>query len=160
MDFKFDTIRIFSEAQKVKERCEARYLLWMSRNNGTWCVPESSVYIKDSPDNKLWCSYLRETERIRAFAVEIVDVRDNIVIGNIHELAYSEHANEVLNNMFSAHSVDIVFHNDESMNVPVEEFNFYKLQSIHGTITSLQYDLAEDGQKYQEFLTEIRKRRN
>ena len=159
IDFKFDTIRIFSEAQKVKKNCETRYLLWMPRNNGTWCVPESSVYIKDSPDNKLWCSHLRETEGIRAFAIEIVDVRDNIVIGNVHELVYSEHANEVLNNIFFARSVNIIFSSGESINVPIEEFNFYKLQLSHGTITNLRYDLAGDGQEYQEFLTEIRKRR-
>ena len=47
-------------------------LLWMSRPNGTYLLPEREVYVEDSYENKVWEFYHEQTrDPILAYAVEI-----------------------------------------------------------------------------------------
>jgi hypothetical protein len=159
MDFKFDIMRIYSEAHKAKDDGITRHLLWMAKKNGTWCVLEANVYIREAYENKIWCGYQHEPEGVAAFAVEITGVRDNTAIGNVYEIIYMEHVAQIPRHLFDACSVNIELINGEKMNVPIDQFNFYKLQLEHNTIKKITYLLA-NAQGHHEFLTEVRSLRN
>lgn len=154
-DFKFDIMRIYSEAQKAKDDGVPRYLLWMVKQNGTWCVLEANVYIRQAPENKIWCGYQYEHKCVEAFAVEITGVRDNVAVGNVYEVAYAEHIEQISRQLFDALSVNIELRNGERLNMLIGEFNFYKLQLEHDIIKNITYVLA-DMRGYHDFLTEIR----
>jgi len=155
IDFKFDIMRIYSEAHKANDDGITRHLLWMAKRNGTWCVPEANVYIKQAPESKIWCGYQHVPDGVIAFAVEITGVRDNVAVGNVYEIVYAEHVRLIPRHLFDARSVNIEMYNGERMNVPIDEFNYFKLQLEHDTIKSITYVLA-DMRKYHEFLLEIR----
>ena len=157
-DFMFDIMRIFNEAQKAKDDGQTRHMLWMAKQNGTWCFPEANVYIRDAPENKTWCGYPGEKEGISAFVVEVTGVRDNTAVGNVYELVYADHIRQVTEHLFTARSVDIELKSGEFMNMSIDDFNYYKLKLKYDSIAKLTYVL-DDWQKCHNFLTEVRKLR-
>lgn len=158
-DFKFDIIRIFNEAKKVKEAGALRHLLWMAKQNGTWCFPEGNVYIEGTPERKYWLGYQSEVGDIKAFAVEITGVRDNTAVGNVHELVYAEHIKHVQKYAFVPKSVDIELKNGDHVFVPIDKFNFFTIQLELESITSMSY-VFDDMQEYFDFLKEVRETRD
>jgi hypothetical protein len=158
-DFKFDMLRIFSEAEKAIEDGEPRHLLWMARKNGTLCLPEGNVYIEGTPEMKLWCGFQNEPKGISTFAIVVMGVRDNTVIGNIYELDYAEHVKQVLKYQFKPCSMDIKLLSGEKINVAIDEFNFYRLQLELESIEQISYVIEDDKQKYLDFLKDTRRLR-
>lgn len=159
-DFKFDILRIFSEAKKAENEGAPRHLLWMAKQNGTWCFPEGNVYIEGTPERKFWLGYQSEASYIKAFAVEINGIRDNSAVGNVYELAYEEHVKEVQGYYFVPCSIDIELKNGDHVCVPIDKFNFYTIQLELESISSMSYVFKEDTYKYLELLKEIRQLRH
>ena len=158
-DFKFDIMRIISEAKNVKEDRNPRHLLWMARWNGTWCVSEGNVYINGTPDNEVWCGYQNNPEGITAFAVEITEVRDNTAVGNVFELVYAEHVKHVNKYLFEFRSAKIELPSGETINVSRNEFNYYKQKLKHESIAKITF-VIEDGQRnYDKFIADIQRTR-
>ena len=51
-DFELDAGLLHSLAGSQSP--EDKHLLWMSRPNGTYLLPEREVYVEDSYENKVW----------------------------------------------------------------------------------------------------------
>ena len=54
-DFELDAGLLHSLAGSQSP--EDKHLLWMSRPNGTYLLPEREVYVEDSYENKVWEFY-------------------------------------------------------------------------------------------------------
>lgn len=79
-DFELDAGLLHSLA--ASQSSEDKHLLWMSRPNGTYLLPEREVYVEDSYENKVWEFYHEQTrDPILAYAVEIKGVEGDIVRG-------------------------------------------------------------------------------
>ena len=90
-DFELDAGLLHSLAGSQSP--EDKHLLWMSRPNGTYLLPEREVYVEDSYENKVWEFYHEQTrDPILAYAVEIKGVEGDTVKGNLIELDYAAHA--------------------------------------------------------------------
>ena len=58
-DFELDAGLLHSLAGSQSP--EDKHLLWMSRPNGTYLLPEREVYVEDSYENKVWEFYHEQT---------------------------------------------------------------------------------------------------
>lgn len=86
-DFELDAGLLHSLA--ASQSSEDKHLLWMSRPNGTYLLPEREVYVEDSYENKVWEFYHEQTrDPILAYAVEIKSVEGDTVRGDLIELDY------------------------------------------------------------------------
>ena len=89
-DFELDAGLLHSLA--ASQSSEDKHLLWMSRPNGTYLLPEREVYVEDSYENKVWEFYHEQTrDPILAYAVEIKGIEGDTVRGNLIELDYAAH---------------------------------------------------------------------
>jgi hypothetical protein len=71
---------------------EDRRLLWMARPSGTWCMRERDAHLQGSWEHSTWKFYGEQTsDRILAYALELKNVAEGVVIGTIHELDYAAH---------------------------------------------------------------------
>lgn len=93
-DFEIDK-RVFSRAA-ASERPEDKTLLWLSRPHGTQLVKEHDAFIKDTVDHCTWRFYAEQThDPIAAFAVELTGSKEGVLMGNVYELDFRSHAQEV-----------------------------------------------------------------
>ena len=77
-DFELDAGLLHSLA--ASQSSEDKHLLWMSRPNGTYLLPEREVYVEDSYENKVWEFYHEQTrDPILAYAVEIEGVEGDTI---------------------------------------------------------------------------------
>lgn len=95
-DFEIDIETIRDAAESGDE--EQKWLYWMSRKLGTYTFPERDVYFLGSITNSAWRYYREEAESVIAFLVEITEIRDGIVRGNLYEMDYLDSVNEVAKN--------------------------------------------------------------
>ena len=76
-DFELDAGLLHSLA--ASQSSEDKHLLWMSRPNGTYLLPEREVYVEDSYENKVWEFYHEQTrDPILAYneEVSLTDITD------------------------------------------------------------------------------------
>ena len=89
-DFELDAKLLYDLASSSS--AEDKHLLWMSRPNGTYLLPEREVYVEDSYENKVWEFYHDQTrDPILAYAVEINGLEGDTVKGSLIELDYATH---------------------------------------------------------------------
>ena len=75
-----------------------RIYLWMSRPCGTWCVKEKDVFLEPACAYNIWSYYAGETsQRILAYAVEVMGMEDKKAVGNLYPLDYRKHVESVKN---------------------------------------------------------------
>ena len=132
-DFELDAGLLHSLAGSQSP--EDKHLLWMSRPNGTYLLPEREVYVEDSYENKVWEFYHEQTrDPILAYAVEIKGVEGDTVRGNLIELDYAAHVERM-------QTVAVSFKDDATFYLP---FRSYRREAIpleekHGEVVSVSY---------------------
>ena len=139
-DFELDAGLLHSLADSKSP--EDKHLLWMSRPNGTYLLPEREVYVEDSFENKVWEYYHEQTgDAILAYAVEITGKEGGKVKGNLIELDYDAHVDRVQKLTVSVEKVAVTFEDDATFYLP---FRSYRREAIpleekHGEIVSINY---------------------
>ena len=139
-DFELDAGLLHSLAGSQSP--EDKHLLWMSRPNGTYLLPEREVYVEDSYENKVWEFYHEQTrDPILAYAVEIKGVEGDTVRGNLIELDYAAHVERMQKLTVPVETVAVTFKDDATFYLP---FRSYRREAIpleekHGEVVSVSY---------------------
>lgn len=88
----------------VSDNPDDKYLVWLSRTNGTHCLRENEIFIKESPAYYTWQQWSepKRDEKIIAFAIHITGSVDGKPIADVYELDYTAHAEMVRNSSLSS----------------------------------------------------------
>lgn len=139
-DFELDAGLLHSLAGSQSP--EDKRLLWMSRPNGTYLLPEREVYVEDSYENKVWEFYHEQTrDPILAYAVKIEGVEGDTIRGNLIELDYVAHVERMQKLTVPVETVAVTFKDDVTFYLP---FRSYRREAIpleekHGEVVSVSY---------------------
>ncbi len=91
-----------------------RIYLWMSRPCGTWCVKEKDVFLEPACTHNIWSYYADETsQRILAYAVEVMGIEDKKAVGNLYPLEYRKHVESVKDAAIPADRIRMVYEKGE-----------------------------------------------
>ena len=160
-DFEYD-------ADTLRTAYEGEHYLWLSRNAGTWLMHEHDAHIRNTYAYNTW-QYYTDTKYygVRAFAIEILKNEDEWPIGNIYELNYRKHVEEVRQNSFNAKTVEVVFkpthlypENTREFDVVEYNDNWRAIQDRYGQAENVKHILnVDDSRRLKEILREIRARR-
>lgn len=89
-DFEQD-IKKLKQAAK-SQNTNDKNQIWLCRSNGTWCLREREIFIRDSREYRIFCHYAEQTnDKILAYAIELIDIKKGKVIGNLYELNYQNY---------------------------------------------------------------------
>jgi hypothetical protein len=144
-DFKHDIER-FREAA-TKPDGENNHLLWLSRRSGTECCVERDAYLKDIWAHRSWTYWADgETERPCAFAVWIKGMKDGRIMGDIYELDYQKHVQEIRMEACHVAAVSLRFEDGTEMHMPYTEFDkdLERLFAKHGPTTWMRCEPKDD----------------
>jgi hypothetical protein len=159
-DFQYDIEKI-TEAAKHPNG-ENNYLLWLSRRNGTECCLEREVYLIESHGYVAWQYHANnhDGESLRAFAVEVTGMVGKDVKGNLYELDYRKHANEVKKKAMHVATVIANYTDGTELLLPYHEWdkNRDKYYHLHDELLKLRHE-PEDKSILADILQEERKRR-
>jgi hypothetical protein len=160
-DFEYDV-------ETLQKAAVGSYFLWMSRSSGTHLFNEYDAHIKDTDAHTTW-QYYTDSQRygVKAFAVEVLDNENGRPIGNIYELHYNMHSEDVRLISFNAKSVAITFkptHRKEKYTrefEPAEYINRWSgILDRYGEAESVRHILgAKDDKHLQAILADFRARR-
>lgn len=129
-DFNIDK-EILSEAANEKDKFDRRFL-WMSRPQGTHCLKEKEVYLKDTSAHKTWRYYDEQTnDKILAYAVELDGFKDGVLKGNLYELDYHESVNSIGQLAVPIKSVKLTCEDGQEITVPYENDWRTKIGDLH-----------------------------
>ena len=94
-DFELDK-KILNKAMDSKSLDDKRWL-WLSRENGTHCLKESEVFIKNTPSHNTWVYWAESNrdEKFIAFGINIIGKIDGKPLANVYELDYLQHAETI-----------------------------------------------------------------
>lgn len=151
-DFELDAKLLRDMA--ASESAEDKHLLWMSRPNGTHILREREVYIEDTYENKTWAFYREQTnDPILAYAVEIMEVKDGIVHGNLIELDYAAHVDRMKQLTVSVDKVAVTFEDQSTYYLSFRSYRreMSAMQEEHGKVKSVAY-LPESERELQMIL--------
>lgn len=150
-DFEIDK-EIFLETALSSKKDKG--LLWLCRPFGTHCLSENEVYIKDTYENYTWLFYGDQTsDPIIAYAVEIKNIKDGKIIGDLYELPYGQHSREVKNKALPADSIELSYKDGSKKTIPYTD-NFGR----YGNLDKIQY-LPADPEQLGKMIGEIRRER-
>lgn len=110
-DFEFDK-EILTDAAREAERSplEDRIFLWLVRPNGTWCLRERNVFLRDSWEYQVWLYYGEQTrDKMLAYGVEVTGMEMGTVKGKVYELNYRKHFGHVKEEALSASWTKLVY---------------------------------------------------
>lgn len=114
-DFEWDRETLMDAAEKADTvPLRDRIYLWMSRPCGTWCVKEKDVFLEPACAHNIWSYYAGETsQRILAYAVEVMGMEDKKAVGNLYPLDYRKHVESVKNAAIPADRIRMVYEKGE-----------------------------------------------
>jgi len=143
-DFEYDK-EMLREA--AGEKYGNRHFLWLSRDSGTWCVPERSVYISQTSPFNSWLYYGGgQNDHIKSFWIELQGMDDDKVMGNILEIDYQQHLDYVCAHSFAPTSVEVVFKNPNDCRVfDYRDYdqNWESITQRYGSIDRKRYLVEE-----------------
>lgn len=144
-DFRYD-IEKFREAVATPD-AENVHLLWMSRPSGTWSFRERDVYVKGTSANNTWSFYADTRDTILAYAVEITGRQGGKVLGNLYELDYKRHVQEVNRLALPPVDVTLFLADGSKTQLPYEEYNtrWIGLVDRYGPIQRVRFEVADEG---------------
>ena len=151
-DFELDAGLLHSLAGSQSP--EDKHLLWMSRPNGTYLLPEREVYVEDSYENSVWEYYHEQTsDPILAYAVEITGTENGKVKGNLTELDYDAHVERMQKLTVPVEKVAVTFEDDATFYLHVRSYRrkAIPLEEKHGEIVSVNY-LPENAKELEMIL--------
>lgn len=126
----------------VSEHTEDRRLLWMSRPCGTYTLRERDVYLQDSHENKVWNFYHEQTkDPILAYALNLKEIRDGKVTGDIYPLDYGAHVERIKLLTCPITQVTVFFEDGASAVLPYASHRqkMNELMPEHGAPKSMYY---------------------
>ena len=114
-DFEWDRKTLMDAAANADTvPLKDRIYLWMSRPCGTWCVKEKDVFLEPACAHNIWSYYAGETsQRILAYAVEVMGMEDKKAVGNLYPLDYRKHVESVKDAAIPADRIRIVYEKGE-----------------------------------------------
>ena len=94
-DFEVDKKAL--ESAMKSDNPDDKYLVWLSRENGTHCLKESEVFIKNTPSHNTWVYWAESNrdEKFIAFAINIIGKIDGKPLANLYELDYHSHVEAI-----------------------------------------------------------------
>ena len=110
-DFGFDK-ELLTDAAREAERSplEDRTFLWLVRPNGTWCLRERNVFLRDSWEYQVWLYYGEQTrDKMLAYGVEVTGMERGTVMGKVYELNYRKHFEHVKEEALPAGWIRLVY---------------------------------------------------
>ena len=169
-DFKYD-IEKFKEAAKHPDG-ENNRLLWLSRQSGTWSFPERDVYIKDTEAFNYFTGYGKllgspefyqpviVDDRILAYAVNITDIENGRIKGDLYELDYRDQIRQINKNAVPLHTVTATYKDGTTLTLPHKEHDakHMSLYHQHGQLQTL-IKHPQDESALRDVLTQTRERR-
>ena len=101
-DFEVDK-KMLKEAM-LSDSPDEKYLVWLSRTNGTHCLRENDIFIKESTAYYTWQQWAepKRDEKIIAFAIHITGSMDGKPVADVYELDYTAHAEMVKKDALSS----------------------------------------------------------
>ena len=155
-DFIHDIDKI--KASALSGNADDKYLLFMSRPSGTWCVRERDAFMKDTPAYSIWNFYGEQTrDKILAYAVKVTGIENGTVKGNLYELDYQAHFKHVRAAAVQA-GADLITYQHGSTPVPANsDFprnhpyygEFVKSERIPVSLEELEYVLRQEHKRYE-----------
>ena len=114
-DFEWDRETLMDAAANVDTvPLRDRTYLWMSRPCGTWCVKEKDVFLEPACAHNIWSYYAGETsQRILAYAVEVMGMENKKAVGNLYPLDYRKHVESVKDAAIPADRIRMVYEKGE-----------------------------------------------
>lgn len=156
LDYEIDKEMLKAAAGKKEE--QDRIFLWMCRENGTWCLRERDVFLKDTREYNTFCFYAEQTgEPVLVYAVEAKGISDGIVAGDIYALDYSQHYEYVKKAAINPGSVTLVYENGERRQAVGKAVTGYGDDEL-GRFLSLEYQ-PDSPRELKELLWNERYRR-
>lgn len=93
-DFDIDVKTLQNSA--LESDIEHRSFFWLSRPNGTWCVPEREAFLRDSGAYHTWTFCAGNPKGIMAYRVIVDGFRDGKLAGKIIPLDYAKQVQRVV----------------------------------------------------------------
>jgi hypothetical protein len=159
-DFEYDV-------ETLQTAAPGSHFYWLSRKSGTELVSEREAHIRNAAAHNTW-QYYSDTKyySVKAFAVEVADNNGEQPLGNIYELNYNKHREEVRRNSFNAKSVDAAFNpkhweSEMTRTIDMAEYNdrWRSIVDRYGHPKSLWYNLSYDDEtRLAEILARMRLR--
>ena len=145
-DFEYDAETLKSAATNNG------YYLWMSRNSGTWLLDERDVYIHNTYAHNTWLYYSNaDYYGVKAFAVTVTGKDGDKPIGDIYELDYKTHLEEVNKASFNANTVDVTFKPSYAANETARVFditeydnNWLSIIERYGEVLSVKHNIEDE----------------
>jgi hypothetical protein len=144
-DFKYDS-------ETLKNAAVGDRFLWMSRYSGTWLIPERNAHIRNTYDYNTWQYYTdAKYYGVKAFAVEVKENNNGNPFGDIYQLHYNRHIENVRRNSFNAKTVDVHFKPQEPKSktgyihtFEIAEYNdnWHSIVNRYGEVESVRHNLS------------------
>lgn len=159
-DFEIDKRQIGKLADSPER--ESRFLIWMSRPNGTNCFSERDVFLRESYANLAVMHYFERTyDPILAYAVELQKKEDGRLIGRMQELNFCAFAARVSKKALPTATVTTEFADGYSEVIPYPSFQplLRVLMEKHGPPSKITFD-PKDMRDLTELLQQERANRS
>ena len=125
------------DAQKLRDALNSPYMderifYFMSRPNGTWCVLERDVFLRDSDGYKIWTHYADMPDGIEAYRITITGRRGTAPMGHVVKLNYREQVQQVIKVAIPFDDVELTFYSGEKFRrcCPKSEAELYRVISM------------------------------
>lgn len=155
--FDFDVDKKIFDAAFKSEQSRDKYLLWLSRDNGTHCLKETEVLIKFTSAYNTWMHWAepkRNDGKFVAFAIHITDENNGKPIGDLYELDYNAHAELIRQNAVEAVEKIIRFQNGD-IHLDLSAPTTIPTDVNYGEYVSTEY-IPKDSILFEERLRQVR----
>lgn len=120
---------------------EDKHFLWLSRNSGTECFKERDVFIQDIHCHNAWVYYKNSETPIVAFAVEVTGITGGKVLGNLYELDYPHHVEQVLQKSQRPEFITFHLNDGTQKQFPFKQYlkNTDEIHQLHDKVSGRQF---------------------
>ena len=141
-DFLIDK-QILKKAAESTSLDDKNYI-WISREKGTHCFNERNSFIADTPEYNKFMFY--KNQDVLAYSVEIREMQDNVIKGNIYEIDYLSQCLFRQKNCSLLENITVTFENGNKQVFSSEEYfqNTAQLQQKYGQIKEVHYEAKQE----------------
>lgn len=141
-DFLIDK-QILKKAAESTSLDDKSYIC-ISKEKGTHCFNERNSFIADTPEYNKFMFY--KNQDVLAYSVEIKEMQDNVIKGNIYEIDYLSQCLFRQENCSLLESVTVTFENGNKQVFSSEEYfqNVEQLQQKYGQIKEVHYESKQE----------------
>ena len=118
--------------------------IWISKEKGTHCFNERNSFIADTPEYNKFMFY--KNQDVLAYSVEIKEMQDNVIKGNIYEIDYLSQCLFRQKNCSLLENITVTFENGNKQVFSSEEYfqNVEQLQQKYGQIKEVHYESKQE----------------